>query len=148
RASHLKRKFGITLADYEAMLVAQGGGCAICGDPEPEGRSLHVDHDHEDGQVRGLLCFRCNNALGDLREDVALLSRAASYLDSSPDDADPVALARARALALRAGCRRSTPPLRSTIPRGPPCRLARRCPSDRCLCSRPAPTPARRSSSC
>jgi 5-methylcytosine-specific restriction endonuclease McrA len=57
REGHLKRTFGITLEDFEAMLGAQGGGCAICGRVAPEGTSLHVDHDHETGVVRGLLCF-------------------------------------------------------------------------------------------
>src|SRR5438094_9480440 len=60
RAGHLKRKFGISLEQYEEMLAKQGGVCAICGAPPPEGTSLHVDHDHETGEVRGLLCFPCN----------------------------------------------------------------------------------------
>jgi hypothetical protein len=60
RKGHLKRKFGMTLDDYERMLKAQGGVCAICGEARPEERTLHVDHDHETGAIRGLLCFRCN----------------------------------------------------------------------------------------
>src|SRR5262245_42197596 len=64
REGHLKRTFGITLEDFDAMLEAQGGGCAICGRPALEGTSLHVDHEHETGVVRGLLCFTCNGALG------------------------------------------------------------------------------------
>ena len=48
--------------EYETLLEGQGGGCAICG-ATPKTRRLHVDHDHKTGQVRGLLCFRCNNAL-------------------------------------------------------------------------------------
>jgi Recombination endonuclease VII len=55
-------QLGITDADYEALLAAQGGGCAICGNP-PKTRRLHVDHDHKTGKVRGLLCHRCNRAL-------------------------------------------------------------------------------------
>jgi hypothetical protein len=55
-------QLGITDDDYEALLAAQGGGCAICGNP-PKTRRLHVDHDHKTGKVRGLLCHRCNRAL-------------------------------------------------------------------------------------
>ena len=58
------KQLGVTDADYTRMLEAQGGGCAICGNP-PKSRRLHVDHDHRTGQVRGLLCFRCNRALPD-----------------------------------------------------------------------------------
>jgi hypothetical protein len=83
RNSHLKRKYSITLADYEAMLTAQAGGCAICGAPEPDGQSLHVDHCHDTGAVRGLLCFRCNAGLGQFDHDSDRLARAASYLGSA-----------------------------------------------------------------
>jgi Recombination endonuclease VII len=81
RKSHLKRKYGLSLEDYERMFAAQGGVCAICLETRPEERTLHVDHDHETGAIRGLLCFRCNNAIGDLREDFDLFQRAADYLD-------------------------------------------------------------------
>ena len=80
RAGHLKRKYGITLADYDAMLLAQGGGCAICAAPEPDGQSLHVDHDHDTGAVRGLLCFTCNAGIGMFGHDIDLLSAAVAYL--------------------------------------------------------------------
>jgi hypothetical protein len=80
RARHLIRKYGITLEDYDVMLVAQGGGCAICGGPEPEGQSLHVDHDHTTGAVRGLLCFTCNAGIGMFGHDVTVLDAAAAYL--------------------------------------------------------------------
>ena len=79
RKSHLKRKFGITLEDYDRMLADQGGGCAICGDP-PGATALHVDHCHESGRVRGLRCFRCNSALGNLREDARILAAALAYV--------------------------------------------------------------------
>jgi len=80
RRAHLKRKYGLTLADYEAMLLAQGGGCAICGAPPPDGQSLHVDHDHDSGAVRGLLCFTCNAGIGMFDHDIDLLSAAVAYL--------------------------------------------------------------------
>jgi hypothetical protein len=79
REGHLRRKFGITQADYDALLERQGGGCAICGKP-PGKISLHVDHDHETGEVRGLLCVGCNNALGQFHDDPALLDRAIDYV--------------------------------------------------------------------
>src|SRR5688572_9957760 len=65
RKSYLKRKYGITVEQYDELLAAQGGVCAICTSPPRDDISLHVDHDHETGERRGLLCFRCNNALGD-----------------------------------------------------------------------------------
>jgi len=79
REGHLRRTFGITQADYEAILQMQRGGCAICGKP-PGKISLHVDHDHATGEVRGLLCVGCNNALGQFRDDLELLARASDYL--------------------------------------------------------------------
>ena len=97
RESHLKRKYGMTLEDYERMFEAQGGVCAICGEARPEERTLHVDHDHETGVIRGLLCFRCNNALGDFREEYELFRRAADYLDR---DDELAALVRERVGAL------------------------------------------------
>lgn len=102
RDAYLRRKFGITLDDYAAMLEAQDGGCAICGRPEPEGGSLHVDHDHETGAVRGLLCFRCNGALGQLDEDPDRLAVAIAYLGAAApgchDEDIALAVARARCL--------------------------------------------------
>jgi len=98
RAQHLQTKFGITQADYERMLGEQDGGCAICGRPAREGSSLHVDHDHDTGRVRGLLCFRCNGGLGQFAEDEHRLVAASAYLGGS----DPLhGVARQRALALR-----------------------------------------------
>jgi len=80
RKSHLKRKFGLTQAEYDELLELQDGGCAICGELPGERVSLHVDHDHLTGEVRGIVCVRCNNALGLFREDPALLTEAAHYL--------------------------------------------------------------------
>jgi hypothetical protein len=58
RNGYLRRKYGITIEDFEAMFEAQGGVCTICGKPRSEERTLHIDHDHETGEIRGLLCFR------------------------------------------------------------------------------------------
>lgn len=80
RADHLKRKYGMTVQEYDTLLSKQGGCCAICGrKPRPD-ISLHLDHDHRTGRLRGILCFRCNNALGDFDDGVALLQQALGYL--------------------------------------------------------------------
>jgi Recombination endonuclease VII len=77
RKSHLKRKYGLTEAQYDAMLEAQGGMCAICHDRP----AAHVDHDHETGRVRALLCFNCNGALGHMLDNPGWLLRAIEYLE-------------------------------------------------------------------
>lgn len=84
RADMLKSKYGMTLADYDRMLTAQGGGCGICGSDGQKGRwsgLLHVDHCHETGKVRGLLCDSCNLALGKFKDDPNVLRRAAEYIE-------------------------------------------------------------------
>ena len=58
------KAYGLTIDTYEELLAAQGGVCAMCGQACSTGRRLAVDHDHETGQVRGLLCYRCNRGLG------------------------------------------------------------------------------------
>ena len=99
RDAHLRRKYGIGIDDYDRMFVEQEGRCAICGEPGPDQGSLHVDHDHASGQVRGLLCVSCNNALGAFREDYDILRAAADYLDR---DDELAGLVRGRVGALRA----------------------------------------------
>ncbi len=81
RNNNLKAKFGITVEQYDEMLAAQGGACAICQGP-PGGRweRFHVDHDHATGKVRGLLCHGCNTAIGLLGERHEVAERAAGYL--------------------------------------------------------------------
>jgi hypothetical protein len=83
RNSNLKKLYGITHADYERMLVEQGGCCAICGTPAPVGikKYFSVDHDHETGRVRQLLCDLCNNGLGRFKDDIDLLKKAVAYLE-------------------------------------------------------------------
>lgn len=88
RERHLRRSYGINASEYGALLSRQAGVCAICGQPEQHAggrhgdtqRQLAVDHDHETGMVRGLLCSFCNTAIGALRHDVNLLARAITYL--------------------------------------------------------------------
>lgn len=78
--SHVRTKYGISAEEYNSLLLAQGGGCAICQRP-PDNERLCVDHDHETGRVRGLLCRRCNSGIGQLKDSVALLLRAANYVE-------------------------------------------------------------------
>lgn len=90
REAHLRRTFGMTVAEYDAMLDAQGGGCAICGAPPGE-RAHPVDHDHETGAVRGILCDPCNRGLGSFADDPDRLLSAVAYLLSQPSTSAPVA---------------------------------------------------------
>src|SRR4029079_10467296 len=93
RKSHLKRNYGLTLAAFDELLASQGGGCAICGKPDVD----HVDHNHRTGAVRGILCFRCNVALGQFDDDEERVMAAAAYL--ARDD-ELTGLARERVVAL------------------------------------------------
>ncbi len=86
---HLRRTYGLRLADYDAMFALQRGLCAICGQPEkaPTGingsttvRRLAIDHDHKLGGIRALLCSACNQGLGCFQHDPWLLEQAAKYL--------------------------------------------------------------------
>jgi len=77
REYHLRARYGIGQVHVDAMLAAQGGLCAVCSKPDPE----HVDHDHASGEVRGMLCFNCNQALGNVRDNIAVLSELIGYLD-------------------------------------------------------------------
>lgn len=77
----IRRKYGISLAEFDEMLALQGGGCAICGSTvNPDARSLAVDHCHGTGRVRGILCGRCNKAIGLFNDDPLLLEKAVIYL--------------------------------------------------------------------
>jgi hypothetical protein len=76
REYHLRRRYGITGADFDAMVEVQGGTCAVC-DQKPE----HVDHDHKTGKVRGLLCYTCNRFILGRYATPAKLRAAADYLE-------------------------------------------------------------------
>ena len=81
----LLKRYGLSLADYDRLLEQQAGGCAICGGVtmwRGEGR-LSVDHDHETGEVRGLLCSPCNTGLGHFHDDAERLRRAIIYLEGN-----------------------------------------------------------------
>lgn len=89
RNTHLKRLYGITIEDYEEMAASTDGECWACG-RVPAGTGAHgrlfVDHVHETGQVRGLLCHNCNSALGHARDDILILKALMDYLVDAEDD--------------------------------------------------------------
>jgi len=84
RRFNLEKLYGISLTEYEAMRRRQGGVCAVCG-KAPAGKHardvrLVVDHCHQTGETRGLLCNSCNRAIGLLGDDPILMRKAISYL--------------------------------------------------------------------
>lgn len=88
RDKGLQRFYGLTLTEYEAMVSERGGLCDICHRPESmtlrgKRKALSVDHDHDTGAVRGLLCSACNRAIGWLGDDPARVAEAAAYLARS-----------------------------------------------------------------
>lgn len=81
------KTYGITAEQYASLLRYQGGKCFICQRATGKRRRLAVDHDHKTGRVRGLLCNPCNrDVLGHLRDSVAALERAVTYLKHPPAD--------------------------------------------------------------
>lgn len=80
RDTYYRRTFGMSADDVDAMLAAQGGACAICGTRPEREASLHVDHEHGSGRVRGILCLNCNQGIGKFGDDPAVLERAVEYL--------------------------------------------------------------------
>jgi hypothetical protein len=98
RHYHLRRRYGIGADEFDALVERQGGVCAICGRPDPE----HVDHDHETGAVRGILCFNCNGGLGQFRDSIDSLLTAASYLEAhGAPELELVGVAQSRAALLK-----------------------------------------------
>jgi hypothetical protein len=84
KAWALKKKFGISISEYEEMIIKQENRCAICGKTEKENKTkLSVDHNHITGRVRGLLCVSCNNGLGRFFDNTEYLSKAITYLNKS-----------------------------------------------------------------
>ena len=80
--NRILRTYGLTEGQYGALLIVQGGRCAICAGERPY--RLNVDHDHATGLVRGLLCRRCNKLLRDVRDDLDVLAAARRYLAETP----------------------------------------------------------------
>lgn len=96
RAWNLRKKYGLSLQEFEQLMMRQDGCCAICHQPPRLRRFVNrwktkadiavliVDHDHRTGAVRGLLCNECNRALGLFHEDPALLHSALEYVTGTP----------------------------------------------------------------
>ena len=74
---NLKKKYGLTVDQFNEIVASQNGTCPICG---KKPKKFHVDHDHATGAVRGLLCLKCNSGMGVLGDDVAILVKAIKYL--------------------------------------------------------------------
>ena len=85
RKSHLKRKYGLSLEQYDAMLAAQGGVCAICHQPRPEERTLHVDHDHATGRSAGCCASPATTRSVTSATRPSSFHAAADYLDRDDD---------------------------------------------------------------
>jgi len=87
RSGHLQRAYGLSEEEYNRLYMMQSGVCAICGKPETSVNkktgqvyNLSVDHNHQTGAVRGLLCYSCNLSLGHFKDDISKLLAAIEYL--------------------------------------------------------------------
>lgn len=81
RIYHLKKTYGITLEQYNELLERQDYACAVCNKKQDKIKyNLHVDHNHKTGEIRGLLCFNCNNKIIGRHTDPKLLAQAVIYL--------------------------------------------------------------------
>jgi len=80
RHKNIRRKYGLSPEQFNALWQSQGEVCSICKKPECDGRRPHVDHDHASGQVRSILCGRCNRALGLIDDDPQIALGMAEYL--------------------------------------------------------------------
>jgi hypothetical protein len=81
-SSELILNYGISKADRDMLLFAQNGTCAICGKDNWGKNSPHVDHDHVTGKIRGILCARCNVALGMIGDDPKVAQSIITYLEN------------------------------------------------------------------
>jgi hypothetical protein len=83
--NNAKRNYGLEHGSYAKMLEEQGGKCAICGTDKPGRHTsrFHIDHCHDSGRVRGLLCANCNIGLGNLQHDPSILKAAIQYLSDN-----------------------------------------------------------------
>jgi hypothetical protein len=113
RDKYMKRRYGISRADYDALFERQGRVCAICRKPSKE--RLCVDHCHVTGMIRGLLCRKCNFGLGSLCDDQRALVAALAYLGARSDDR--AGSAAQRALLVRAAL--PPPPKRAILVEAP-----------------------------
>jgi hypothetical protein len=84
RRLHLKKRFGLSEEQFNALWKLSDGACHICREPESRARRLSLDHDHTTGALRGFLCNRCNMVLGQINDSVATLEAAIRYLKDPP----------------------------------------------------------------
>ncbi len=85
REQNMLQRYGITIEDYAYMFNAQNGKCKICTRLHSKfARGLVVDHNHNTGSIRGLLCDPCNRALGYFRDSVIVMSNAIEYINQNP----------------------------------------------------------------
>lgn len=83
----LKLRYGITLAQYNSLFKEQKGCCAICGTHQDNlKRGLAVDHNHNTGMIRALLCSNCNLLVGNSGEDIGILNNVIKYLKNHSND--------------------------------------------------------------
>lgn len=80
KEKRLGDKFGLTVTGVNAMLIKQGGRCAICGTNQFNGKGPQVDHDHSTGKIRDILCSKCNTALGLVGENVLTIKAMLEYV--------------------------------------------------------------------
>lgn len=84
RKSHLKRRYNLTIEEYDQLLEAQNYLCALCGEHLINGQTKRpdIDHDHATGKIRGILHRGCNTMLGHAKDDINILRKAILYLES------------------------------------------------------------------
>jgi len=80
---HYRSKYGITLAERDALFEMQGKRCKVCRSDSSKGRGFHVDHCHTTKKIRGIVCHHCNVLLGYAKDDIAILKAAIQYLKES-----------------------------------------------------------------
>ena len=88
KSQYLKRNYGLTFEEFESMLSDQDNCCAICNGSKSYGRHkrFSVDHDDSTGKIRGLLCHRCNTALGLVEDNIHTLKSMIEYLENHEQD--------------------------------------------------------------
>ncbi len=82
KTANRRRNYNLEPEEYELLLSKSNNLCMICSSP-PKTKSLHIDHDHKTGKVRGLLCHGCNTAIGLLKEDIEIMKKAIQYIQEN-----------------------------------------------------------------
>lgn len=82
----IKNKYGITAEEFREMLFQQENKCAICGNEFLTSKAPCIDHDHETGKIRGILCNGCNSGIGFLKDSIENLRNAALYLERNKSE--------------------------------------------------------------